>query len=145
MVDLIVSPMGLQTLSAPSVLPQTPPLGFWCSVGWLAANFHICIHKALTEPLGRHLDQVHVSKHFQHQQVSGVSGCTRYEQQVGQSLANPSLSLCFTPCPCVSLRQEQFWLKFCEVWMTPFLNWGLCLTSGYGFYRFFLPFVGYFS
>ena len=31
--------------------------------------------------------------------------------QVKQSLDGLSFSLCFTLCPCVSFRQEQFWVK----------------------------------
>ena len=31
---------------------------------------------------------------------------------VGQSLDGLSFSLCSTLCPCISFRQEQFWVKF---------------------------------
>ena len=53
----IVLPMGLQTPSAPSVLPLTPPLGSLCSVWWLATSIYICIGQALAEPLRRQLCQ----------------------------------------------------------------------------------------
>jgi hypothetical protein len=59
LVDIVVLPMGLQSPSAPSVLSPTPPLVLLCS-----ANIHICIYKALTEPLRRHLCLVPVSKLF---------------------------------------------------------------------------------
>ena len=38
MVDIVVLPMGLQTLSAPSILSLTSPLGTLCSVHWLAVS-----------------------------------------------------------------------------------------------------------
>jgi hypothetical protein len=47
LVDIVVLPMELQTLSAPSVLSLTPPLGFLCSVQWLAESIHTCIGQAL--------------------------------------------------------------------------------------------------
>ena len=51
LVDIVVLPMGLQTPSAPSVLPVAPPLGSPCSVQWLATSILICISKALSEAL----------------------------------------------------------------------------------------------
>jgi hypothetical protein len=39
--------IGLQNPSAPLVLPLNLPLGFLCSVQWLAASFHICIGQNL--------------------------------------------------------------------------------------------------
>jgi hypothetical protein len=59
-----VLPMGLQTPSAPSVLPLTPPLEPLGSLQWLAACICICIGQALAEPLRRKLYQASVSKHF---------------------------------------------------------------------------------
>ena len=53
--------MGLQNPSAPTVLVLRTPLGSLCSVQ-LAASIHICISKALAEPLRRQLYQVPVSK-----------------------------------------------------------------------------------
>jgi hypothetical protein len=41
-----VLPIGLQTPSAPSVLPLTPPLGSLCSVEWLTMSIYICIGQA---------------------------------------------------------------------------------------------------
>jgi hypothetical protein len=64
LVDIVVLPVGLQTPSAPSVLSLTPLSGILCSVQWLAASIHICIGKALAEPLRRQLYQAPVSKHF---------------------------------------------------------------------------------
>ena len=55
LVDIVVFPMGLQTPSAPSVLSLTPPLGFPCSVQWLAASICLCICQVLAEPLRRQL------------------------------------------------------------------------------------------
>ena len=50
--------------SAPSALPLTPPLGFLCSVQWLALSIPICSCQGLTEPLSRQLYQPPVSKHI---------------------------------------------------------------------------------
>jgi hypothetical protein len=52
LVDIGVLPMGLQTPSAHSVLPLTPPLCSPCSVPWVE------------EPLRRHPYQAPISKHF---------------------------------------------------------------------------------
>jgi hypothetical protein len=60
LVDIIVPPMGLQTLSAPSVLSLTPLLGTLCSVQWLSTSICPCICWALAEPLRRHLYQAPV-------------------------------------------------------------------------------------
>ena len=49
LVDIVVPPMGLQSPSAPSVLPLTPPLGSLCSVGCLDACIPICIDQALAQ------------------------------------------------------------------------------------------------
>ena len=59
---------------------------------------------------------------------------------------SPFPSLCSTFCPCISFRQEQFWIKILEMsgW-PPSFNQGPCPTSGYGLYRFSLPFGGHFS
>ena len=76
MVDIVVLPMGFQTLSAPSVLSLTPPLGALCSVQWLATSVHLCIYKALAGPLRRQLYQASVSKHFLVSTiVSGFGDC----------------------------------------------------------------------
>jgi hypothetical protein len=55
-------PMGLQTLSAPSVPSPTPPSGTPLLVQWLAVSLPLCICQALAEPLRRQLYQAPVSK-----------------------------------------------------------------------------------
>jgi hypothetical protein len=46
----------------------------------------------------------------------------------------------------ISFRQEQFWVKIYERGGWPHPSTGGCAYSiGYGFYRFYLPFVGYFD
>ena len=64
MVDIVVLPMGLQTPSAPSVLPLTPLLGSLCSGQWLAERICICIGQVLAKPPRRQLYQAAVSKCF---------------------------------------------------------------------------------
>jgi hypothetical protein len=43
LVHIVVSPMGLQTPSAPWVLSLSPPLGTLCSVQWMAVSIYLCI------------------------------------------------------------------------------------------------------
>ena len=64
LVDIVVLPMGLKTPTTPSVLSLTLLLGTPHSVQWLAVSIHLCICKALAEPLRRQPYQVPVSKHF---------------------------------------------------------------------------------
>jgi hypothetical protein len=51
----IVLPLGLQSPSAPSLLPLTLPLGSLGSVGWMAVSIYICISQVLAKPLRGHL------------------------------------------------------------------------------------------
>jgi hypothetical protein len=68
--------MGLQTPSAPSALPLTPPLGSLWWIWWLAACTLICIGQALAEPLSGQLYQGPVNKCFLASAiVFGVGGC----------------------------------------------------------------------
>ena len=76
LVDIVVLPMGLKTPSTPSVLSLTLLLGTPHSVQWLAVSIHLCICKALAEPLRRQPYQVPVSKHFLASTiVSGFGNC----------------------------------------------------------------------
>jgi hypothetical protein len=72
LVDIVVLPMGLRTLSAPWVLSLAPSLGTLCSVQWLALS--ICIFKCqpLVEPLRKQLYQASFSKHFLASIVPGL-------------------------------------------------------------------------
>jgi hypothetical protein len=60
----IVLPEGLQTPSAPWVLPLAPTLWTLCSVQWMNMSIPFCISHALTEPIRRQLYQAPISKHF---------------------------------------------------------------------------------
>ena len=60
----IVLPVGLYSLSAPSVLPLTFPLCSLGSVKWLAMSICICIGQVLVETLREQPYQVLVSKSF---------------------------------------------------------------------------------
>jgi hypothetical protein len=55
LVHIVVSPMGLQTPSAPWVLSLAPPLGTLCSVQWLVESLHLCSCQALVESIRRQL------------------------------------------------------------------------------------------
>ena len=75
LVHIVVSLMGRQAPSAPSVLSLASPLGK-CSVQCLADSIHLCICQALAEPLRRQLYQAPVSKHFLASTiVSGFGDC----------------------------------------------------------------------
>jgi hypothetical protein len=73
LVDIVVPPVGLKTLSAPSVLSLTLLLGSLGSVQWLALSMLMYICQALAKPLRR---QVPVGKHLLASViVSGFGGC----------------------------------------------------------------------
>jgi hypothetical protein len=79
-----VLPVRLQTPSAPSVLPLTPPFGerggSLCSVWWLAASIHICIGQALGKPLRR---EALVCKHFLPSAIVFGFGVCRWDGSPG--------------------------------------------------------------
>jgi hypothetical protein len=76
LVHIVVSPMGLQTPSAPWLLSLAPPLGTLCSAQWLAESIHLCICQALAKPLRRQLYQAPVMKHLLASTIiSGVGNC----------------------------------------------------------------------
>jgi hypothetical protein len=60
----IVLPKGLQSPSAPSVLPLALSFGFAGLVQWLAVSICICIGQVLAEPLREQPYQAPVSKCF---------------------------------------------------------------------------------
>jgi hypothetical protein len=108
--------MRLRTPSAPTVLALTSPLGFPYSVQCLAVYISICIGQDLADPLRRQLYQAPVSKHFLASAiVSGLGVCMWDGSQVGQALHGLSFSLCSILCPCISFRQEQYWVKILEM------------------------------
>ena len=76
LVNIVVLPMGLQTPSAPSALPLSPPLGTRCSLQRLAASICLCICKALAASLRRQPCQVPFSMHFLGSTIaSGFGNC----------------------------------------------------------------------
>jgi hypothetical protein len=76
LVNIIVTPMGLQTPSVPWVLSLAPPLGTLFSIQWMAVSIHFCICQALAEPLRSHLYEAPVSKLLLASTiVSGFGGC----------------------------------------------------------------------
>jgi hypothetical protein len=119
--------MGFQFLSALSVFLLTLPLRFLCSVQWLAANIFICIVQSLAEPLRGQLYWSPVSNHFMATViVSGFVVC-RWDCSLGGAVSGWSfLQSCFTFCPCISFRQEQFWVKIVEMGGWPHPSKGGC-------------------
>jgi hypothetical protein len=134
--------------SAPSDLPLTPPLGFLYSVQWLAASSTSVLVRIWQSLSGdSYIRLLSASTYFlASATVSGFVSACGMDPQMGQFLEGFSFSFCFTLCPCISFRQEQFWVKILEIgeWTHPSTR-APCLTSGYGLNRFSLPFVGYFS
>jgi len=130
LVDIVVHPMGLQTSSALSVLPLTPPLGSACSG---------CEHQ-LEYWLGSGRASQQTAVPFSCQQaLLGISNivcvcCLQmgWIPRWKQSLDGLSFSLCSTLCPCISFRQKQFWVNIFEMcaWAHSSTG-GLFLTSGY--------------
>jgi hypothetical protein len=86
LVDIGVLPMGLQTPSAPSVLPLTPLLWSPFLVIWLAASIHICIGPALAE-LRVHLYQAPFSKCFLASTIMSVFGVCRWDGSLGGAVS----------------------------------------------------------
>jgi hypothetical protein len=133
--------------SAPLVLPLTPPLGI-PEQRLMVGCKHLCLYlsgagRAFSgDSWTRFLSE---STSWYQQLYLGLISAFGMDAQVGQSLDGLSFSLCSTLCPCISVRQEQFWVKVLEMYVTPSLYWGPWLTSKYGLYRFSLPFVGYFN
>jgi hypothetical protein len=108
-----ILPMGLQLLSAPSVLSLIPPLGSPCSVLWLAVSNHICIAQVLVEPLRRQTYQAPVNKHFLASAIVSEFGVCIWHGSPGGAVSGwPFL-------PCISFRQEQFWVNIFEMDLWP--------------------------
>ena len=83
LVDIVVLPMGLQSPSAPSVLPLTLPVGSLGSVQWLTARTYLCIGQALAELLKEQLYQVPVSKCFLASAIVSGFGVCRWDGSLG--------------------------------------------------------------
>jgi hypothetical protein len=59
---------------------------------------------------------------------------------LSQLLVGSSLSLCSIPCPCISRRQDKFWVNnFGGRLLYLLLNCGLCMATGVGLFRFHIP------
>jgi hypothetical protein len=122
-------------------------LGSPCLVQWLAATICTCINKALAEPFRRHPYQAPVSKHFLASAIgTGFGGCIWDGYPGGLFSGWPFLqSLLHSILAVFSLDSINFGLKFWEGWVAPIPQLGAVPNSGYGLYRFSLPFVGYFQ
>jgi hypothetical protein len=143
LVDTVVVPMGLQTPSAPLVLPLTPSLASPCSVWRLAASIRTSIWSGSGRPFSRdsYTRLLSASASWHQQECLGLVSADGMDPQVGQSLDGLSYSLCSILCPCISFRQEQFWVNIFEMGGWPHPSTG----DRYGLCRFYLPFVQYFG
>ena len=99
--------MGLQSLSAPSVLPfiGVPRLSLW-----LAVRICICLSQVLAELLRGQLHQALVSKHFFASAIVLVS-VDEMDSKVRQSLEGLFFSLCFIFVPEFPLDRNNSGLK----------------------------------
>ena len=111
LVDIVLC-LGLQSPSAPAVL-LTLPLGSPSSVQWLAVSICICLSQMLAEPLRGQLYQAPLSKHFLASEIVSGFGVQMgwIPKWGGLWMAFPSVSTS-TSCPCISFRQELFWVNF---------------------------------
>ena len=108
--------MELQTPSDSSILPLIPPLGSLCSVSCLAAIFHICIGPVLAEPLWGQWCEAPVYKHFLYSMIVPEFGGFIWDRWLGGSVYGEfSFSPCFKLCASIYFRQEQIWIKICEI------------------------------
>ena len=139
----IVFPVGLVPLSAPSVLPLTPPLESMCSVRWMAASICNCIGQALAEPLGGKLYQAPVSKHILASEIVSGFGVCILNGFPGRAVFTSVSAALFVPI--FLLERNNSELIFLRWVGDPIPQPGQCLTSEYGLFRFSLPFVEYFS
>ena len=116
LVNIVVLPMGLQTPSAPSVLPPTPSLGSLCSVRYLAAGIPICIGQTLAGPLRGLLYQALVSKLFLASAMVSGFGVCKWDGYLGGGVSGwPFLQSLLHSLSLISFRQEQFCVNIFEM------------------------------
>ena len=112
LVDIVVLPIGLQTLSAPSVLSLPLPLGSLNSVWWLAVSIYVCIGQVLTEHFRGHLYQVPDSKHFLASAIVWGCGVCKWDGSLGGwSLDGLSFTFCSNFVPIFPLDRNISELK----------------------------------
>jgi hypothetical protein len=106
----------------------------------LIVSICICFSQLLVEPLrGQPCYAPVCKRNIAPVIVSGFGSPLWDRPQVGPVTRWPSLQSLLHFCPCISFRQEQFWVKNFEGRLvTPFLNWGPCLSNEGGFFRFHL-------
>jgi hypothetical protein len=84
---IVVSPMMLQTPSAPWVLSLAPSLGTMCSVQWMNVSIHFYIWQALEEPFRRQLHQGSVSKILLASAIVSGFGCCLWDGSSGGAVS----------------------------------------------------------
>ena len=116
------------------------------SVQWLAISICICLSQVLVEPLRGQPCQATICTHnMASVTVSGFGLCTWDGFQVGLVTESPFFQSLLHFCPCISFRQEQFWVKKFEGRLvTLTLHWEPCLSIGGALFWFYFPTVGHF-
>ena len=92
----------------------------------LSVNICIYISQVLAEPLRGQPYQAPVSKCFLTSAIVSGFGIYRWEGSLGRAVSGrPLLQSLFHFCPCLSFRQEQFWINIFEMceWPHP-STWG---------------------
>jgi hypothetical protein len=78
----------------------------------LAVSIHICICQDLAETLRRQLCQSPVSKNFVASAIVSGFGVCMWDGSLCWVVSGcPFLQSLLYSCPCISFRQEQFWVK----------------------------------
>ena len=128
LVDIVGLLMGSSSPSVPLILPLTLPQGFPTWVQWLAVSICIC----LCQLLGR-----------ASQRTAMLGSCLQVQHSISNSIrvwclpmgwissqpvtGQPFLQSLLHFCPCISFRQEQFWVKiFEDGLMSLSLHWRSC-------------------
>ena len=87
LIDIVVLPMRLQTPSAPIIIDLTSPLGFPCSVQYLAVHMRMCVRMALAETLRGQLYQASVRKHSLASAIVSGFGVRRCDGSISEAIA----------------------------------------------------------
>jgi hypothetical protein len=85
------------------------------SDGWLQTSASVWVRLWQRLSGDNHTRLLSASASWYHQQCLGSVSVCGMDPQVGQTLDGLFFSLCSTLCPCISFRQEQFWVNIFEM------------------------------